>query len=118
MCAKAEDNAAGEVANVYAGNEKLMKDIGISSVPTLENTVVYIAVNGNFAGYITFADKIKPDAAEAVKKLKQLGVKKTVMLTGDKEQTARNVAAGNRHRRSARRASATGQSKRNGKNSC
>lgn len=93
MCAKAEDNAAGEVANVYAGNEKLMKDIGISSVPTLENTVVYIAVNGNFAGYITFADKIKPDAAEAVKKLKQLGVKKTVMLTGDKEQTARNVAA-------------------------
>lgn len=91
--AKAFGAAENGALTVHAGNEKLMADIGISNVPDLDSTVVYVAVNGKFAGYITFADKIKPDAAEAVKKLKKLGVKKTVMLTGDKEKAARSVAA-------------------------
>ena len=77
---------------IHAGNEKLMWDIGIYEIPSLENTAVYVAVDGDFAGYITFVDRIKGDSAEMIGKLKEIGVENTVMLTGDRESAAKKVA--------------------------
>ncbi|MBO4291074.1 MAG: heavy metal translocating P-type ATPase [Lachnospiraceae bacterium] len=78
---------------VAAGNTKLMKMLGI---PYEENivtgTVVYMAVNGRYAGYILISDVIKDQAKEAVAALKSAGVKKTVMLTGDNRSAAEKVA--------------------------
>ncbi|MBQ9973317.1 MAG: heavy metal translocating P-type ATPase [Firmicutes bacterium] len=76
---------------VHAGNEKLMWEIGLYDVPPVEETCVYVAVDGDFAGYITFADRIKSDARELVGSLKKLGIDKTVMLTGDRENIAEKV---------------------------
>lgn len=78
---------------VAAGNYKLMKELGIcigecSGV----GTVVYIAVDGNYAGHIVISDVIKPTSKQAVAELKKAGIKKTVMLTGDTERAARPVA--------------------------
>ncbi len=78
---------------VHVGNEKMMKDIGIFEVPISENTIVYVAVEGKFAGYITFADKVKKDGPETIRKLKKIGVRRTVMLTGDRKRTAEKVAS-------------------------
>jgi Cd2+/Zn2+-exporting ATPase len=57
----------------------------------IPGTVVYIAVGGIYAGYIVISDEIKPDSVEAVKKLKEIGVRKTVMLTGDSKATGESV---------------------------
>ncbi|MCF0229424.1 MAG: heavy metal translocating P-type ATPase [Parasporobacterium sp.] len=59
-----------------------------------EGTVVYISVNGSYAGNIIISDVVKPSAAEAIRSLKNAGVKKTVMLTGDVKNVADSVAAG------------------------
>ena len=56
-------------------------------------TVVYIAVNGAYRGYIVISDEIKEDSKEAIAKLKQIGIKQTVMLTGDNKKVADAVAA-------------------------
>ena len=78
---------------VAAGNEKLMDRLGIKAKVVHESgTVVHMAVNGSYAGYILIADKLKPTAKEAIKALKKVGIKKTVMLTGDRAETAREVA--------------------------
>ena len=78
---------------VYAGNEKLMKRQGIEyAVPFRAGTVVHVAADGQYAGYIRIADEIKPDAKKAVEQLKANRVKKTVMLTGDNQETAKAVA--------------------------
>ncbi|MBQ6787588.1 MAG: cadmium-translocating P-type ATPase [Lachnospiraceae bacterium] len=78
---------------VAAGNEKLMDRLGIKAKVVQESgTVVHMAVNGSYAGYILIADKLKPTAKEAIKALKKVGIKKTVMLTGDRAETAREVA--------------------------
>ena len=82
----------GREVTIHAGNEKLMWEIGIYEVPSLENTAVYVAVDGDFAGYITFVDRIKGDSAEMIGKLKEIGVENTVMLTGDRESAAKKVA--------------------------
>ena len=55
-------------------------------------TVVYVAVNNKFIGYIVIADKIKKDSEEAIKELKEQGIKQTVMLTGDNKDVAHSVA--------------------------
>ena len=55
-------------------------------------TILYVAVNGKFAGAIVIADKIKKDAKQAIEDLKKNHIQKTVMLTGDKKQVAENVA--------------------------
>lgn len=81
----------GREVTVHAGNEKLMWEIGLYDVPVIENTVVYIAVDGDFAGYITFADRVKSDAKELTSVLRKLGIDKTVMLTGDREKIAEKV---------------------------
>ena len=55
-------------------------------------TIVYVAVNNKFIGYIVIADKIKEDSKEAIKEIKEQGIKKTVMLTGDNKDVADSVA--------------------------
>ncbi len=69
---------------VLAGNSQLLEDNGIS-FPKAETigTVVYVATEKRFAGYLVISDTVKNDAAETIRKLKGLGIKKTVMLTGD-----------------------------------
>ena len=78
---------------VLAGNYRLMEREGIACRQIEEaGTVVYVALDGKFIGTIKIADELKPDAAEMVTKLKQLGVKQIVMLTGDNQTTAQRVA--------------------------
>lgn len=78
---------------VLAGNMKLMKKY---NVPCVENsvigTVVHVAIDRVYAGYIIIADKMKDDSALAIKKLKESGINKTVMLTGDNKNVGENVA--------------------------
>ena len=82
-----------EGVKVAAGNARLMKKLGL---PYEENTgvgtVVYLAVNGSYAGYILISDVVKEQSAQAIAALKAAGVKKTVMLTGDSDAVARHVA--------------------------
>lgn len=78
---------------VAAGNAKLMKRLGLSCAQ--ENgigTVVHVAIDGSYAGYILIADRIKETAAQGITALKFAGVKKTVMLTGDNKNVAKQVA--------------------------
>jgi len=78
----------------YAGNEKLMRKIGIDFKETdLIGTAVYCASENEFLGDIVFADIIKQDSKEAIADLKKMGITKTVMLTGDKEPIAKDIAA-------------------------
>lgn len=78
---------------VAAGNEKLMDRLGIQVKDVQETgTVVHMAINGAYAGYILISDKLKPTAKTTIKALKQAGIKKTVMLTGDRKNTAEQVA--------------------------
>ncbi len=79
---------------VLAGNEKLMKAHDIACAPcTAAGTTVYLAREGRFIGTIVISDTIKEGAKEAIEALKQAGVKKTVMLTGDKKAVGEAVAA-------------------------
>lgn len=78
---------------IYAGNEKLMRRIGVEPIPVSKiGTVVYVATEGKFLGYIVVSDTLKPTAAEAIGLLKAAGVQKTVMLTGDRADVAKEVA--------------------------
>lgn len=78
---------------VAAGNAKLMKKLGLSYEENSGNgTVVYLAVDGSFAGSVLISDVIKEQASEAITALKAAGVKKTVMLTGDSRTVAEYVA--------------------------
>ena len=77
---------------VVCGNEKLMKSLNlITDTYNGDGTVVHIAINGNYQGYIIIADTLKKTSAEALSKLKTVGVRRTVMLTGDREQAAKSV---------------------------
>lgn len=77
---------------IYCGNTKLMQKIGIKyEIYTGIGSVVYTAVNGKYAGYIVVSDKIKKDSKKAIENLKALGVKNTVMLTGDNRNTAQKI---------------------------
>lgn len=79
---------------VYAGNTKLMKQINVAySDDEVIGTVVHVAVDGQYAGYIVIADKVKDDAAKAISDLKKSGIRKTVMLTGDNKAVGEKVAA-------------------------
>lgn len=78
---------------VAAGNSKLMEKLGVDCMECHSvGTVVHMAVNGKYAGHILISDKIKPHAKEAIAALKKCGVKKTIMLTGDRREAARQVA--------------------------
>ncbi len=79
---------------ILAGNKKLMEQYGIDTTPTeafidkKTGTLVYVSVDGVYAGCIIISDIIKPTSAKAVKDLKKAGVKKVVMLTGDSKKVA------------------------------
>ena len=79
---------------VAAGNARLMAKL-ILTVPeiTEPGTIVHVAMEGRYAGYLLIADVVKPHSAAAIKGLKQAGVRKTVMLTGDAEPVAKAVSA-------------------------
>ncbi len=78
---------------VAAGNGKLMRRLGIAYRECHHvGTVVHMVLDGEYAGHILISDMIKPHAKEAISKLKQAGVKKTVMLTGDSARVAEQVA--------------------------
>lgn len=79
---------------VLAGNLKLMKKFGIdypAETESIVDTIVVVAIDKKFAGYITIADEIKEDAASAIKEMHNLNIK-TVMLSGDKQTVVNNVA--------------------------
>ena len=79
---------------VAAGNDKLMERLGIAYQPCHHvGTIVHMAVDGRYAGHILISDRVKPTAKEAVAALKRAGVAETVMLTGDAQRVAEQVAA-------------------------
>lgn len=87
VCAKVD----GE--NVYVGNEKLMRRAGvIPDAISKIGTIVYVACDGKYMGCIVVSDSIKSQSKEAIAQLKSLGVRRTVMLTGDKDEVAGEVA--------------------------
>lgn len=83
--------AETENSTILCGNASLMRDNGIDCPTVTDGTVVYVAKNNDFVGYIVIADEIKSDAQTAIIQLQQSGCK-TVMLTGDNATTAQNVA--------------------------
>ena len=79
---------------VAAGNARLMERLGLSAPAVSETgTVVHVAIDGRYAGFLLIADVVKPHSAEAIRALKAAGVRKTVMLTGDAEPVAKAVSA-------------------------
>ena len=82
-----------EDEDVLAGNEKLMQEKNIEYTKCNEvGTIVYIAINNEFAGYIVISDEIKEDSKKAINDLKKNNIKQTVMLTGDKKDVGESVA--------------------------
>jgi Cd2+/Zn2+-exporting ATPase len=78
---------------ICVGNDKLMEEIGVQWHPCHRvGTTVHVAVNGLYVGHLVISDEVKPDAAKAIAALKQQGVRKTVMLTGDAKAVGENVA--------------------------
>lgn len=78
---------------VLSGNDVLMRAHGVAyHACHLTGTIVHIAVNGSYEGHIVISDTLKPDAAKAIADLKALGVRRTVMLTGDRENVAAEAA--------------------------
>ena len=78
---------------VAVGNTKLMDAVGAKWHDCQHlGTIIHVAIDGNYAGHIVINDQIKADSAEAIKALGELGVRRTVMLTGDRKEVAENVA--------------------------
>ncbi len=81
---------------ILAGNMKLMQEQKVTGIipcgHTDSGTVVHVAIDGKYSGHILISDKVKEDSAKAIAGLKKLGIKKTVMLTGDSKDTADSVA--------------------------
>ena len=79
--------------SVAVGNARLMKKLNLTAPEVNEvGTVVHVAIDGKYAGYLLISDVVKPHSAKAIKGLKSAGVRKTVMLTGDAEPVAKAVA--------------------------
>ena len=78
---------------VCVGNTKMMDSIGAKWRPcTHIGTIIHVAIDGTYAGHIVITDHIKEDSAEAIKRLHQMGVERTVMLTGDRQEVGDDVA--------------------------
>ena len=78
---------------VAVGNTKLMDAVGAKWHDCHHTgTIIHVAIDGKYAGHIVINDQIKADSTEAIKALKEVGVKRTVMLTGDRKEVAENVA--------------------------
>ena len=89
----------GQSSMVNVGNTKMMDAVGAEWHDCAQchdehrtGTVIHVAIDGAYAGHIVINDQIKPDSAEAITSLKALGVRKTVMLTGDRREVAEHVA--------------------------
>ena len=79
--------------HVLSGNAKLMDENGIAFEPSSsDSTTVYVSVDGNYTGCVVLEDTVKPEAKKALSELRSMGIKKTVMLTGDREEAAKRVA--------------------------
>lgn len=79
---------------VYAGNSALMDSVGVTWKPCHhEGTIIHVALDGTYVGHIVIADEVKPQSKDAIAQLKAIGVKKTVMLTGDRTAVAESVAS-------------------------
>ena len=79
---------------VAAGNDKLMEHLGISYISCHEaGTVIHMAIDGQYAGHILISDMEKPHSREAIRELKKAGVRRTVMLTGDRKEAAEQTAS-------------------------
>ena len=79
--------------NVLVGNEKLMQEKQIEFEKCNKiGTILYIAIDGKYAGYILIADKIKDDTKQTIEELKKNDIKQTIMLTGDKKEVGESVA--------------------------
>ena len=79
--------------DIAVGNDKLMKMMNIDYCDCHSiGTIIHIAINGKYAGHIVISDMIKENAQEAIERLHQLGMKKVVMLTGDSDKVAQDVA--------------------------
>ena len=79
---------------VAAGNARLMEKLGLTTPAVSETgTIVHVAIDGKYAGHLLIADVVKPHSAKAIRALKEAGVRKTVMLTGDAEPVAKAVSA-------------------------
>ena len=79
---------------VAVGNSKLMEAEGAAWRPCHhEGTIVHVSIDGEYAGHIVISDKVKADAASAISALKEAGVRRTVMLTGDQKAVAASVAS-------------------------
>ena len=83
--------ATVEKWQVAVGNLKLMNELGVN-VPNSDNTVLYVTIDGKYAGSITVADTLKDEAKETIETLKELETEKIIMLTGDREEKAKEVA--------------------------
>nr|WP_245975024.1 heavy metal translocating P-type ATPase [Vagococcus entomophilus] len=79
--------------NVFVGNQRLMQHQGVAGVlePDVSGTIVHVAIDREYVGYLLIADAIKKDAQEALTKLKELHIEKTIMLTGDNNRIGQAV---------------------------
>lgn len=77
---------------LLVGNRKLMVSRGVKGLPDIDGTVVYIACEGEHIGVIELEDTVRPSAADAVKKIKDQGVERTVLITGDAETSTQRIA--------------------------
>jgi len=79
-------------STVLAGNRKLLEPAGIVPAAEPPGTVVHVAVDGQYAGYLVITDEIKEDSADAIRELRALGVRRLLLLTGDRREVAARVA--------------------------
>lgn len=77
---------------LLVGNRKLMVSRGVKGLPDIDGTVVYIACEGEHIGVIELEDTVRPSAADAIKKIKDQGVERTVLITGDAETPTQRIA--------------------------
>src|SRR5690606_19160316 len=80
---------------ILAGNGKLLNKFGIDypeEIDEIIESIVIVAINGKYAGYITIADEIKPDSARAISEMKKFGVAQILMLSGDKDSIVQKTA--------------------------
>ncbi len=86
ICAKVEGK------EVYAGNEKFMRRAGVKAQDVSEiGTVIFVSIEGEYQGYIVVSDTVKPQSKTALQNLKRVGVKRCVMLTGDRRDVAEKI---------------------------
>lgn len=85
-----------EGKNILAGNLKLLKKFGVNYATELENiieTIVVMSIDNQLVGYVLIADQLKEDAQTAIKKMQEIGIKETIMLSGDKSSITQKVAS-------------------------